>query len=168
MKKVVLGLLVLGLTHLAVAQRSVEAFDIALVPAYNAPYLEAMSDGLTPAIVSDMQFRAAVFNPAELQDFDTKSKGFFEVVHKASNGEIITFYDKTGRIVSTLESFRDVELPLNLREQVFQGNGNWKMAGNKYKSIYEDGQLVKKIYKVKLQDGRRIKTVTIDVLENKG
>ncbi len=168
MKKALFGFLVLGLTNLVFAQSSVKEHNIELVPAYNAPYLVAMSDGLTPTVVRDMQVRAANFDPTVLQGFDKKEEVSFEVVHKASNGEIIAFYDKSGKIVSTMENFTDVELPLSIREQLFKENEGWKMVGNKYRSTYQDDQLVRKIYKVKLRDGHRTKKITIDNLENNG
>lgn len=168
MKKVLFGLLVLGLTNLVVAQSAVKNYEIELPSIRNAFYLNKMVDGLAPNVVNDLQIKAVSFSPNSAREFNNKEKDLFEVVHKASNGEIIAFYDKDGTIVSTRTSFSNVTLPVEVRKQVFEENEGWTTTGNKYKSVFADNRIIKKSYRIQLQNGTDEKVVTVNLANNKG
>ena len=95
---------------------------------------------------------------------DPKSEAPFEVIFKASNGDLIALYNNDGKIKSAREKFQNVTLPMSIRKQVFASNGEWTMDRNQFFSVYREDKLVKKRYKVFLSNGEKRKKVIIDLI----
>ncbi len=170
MKKVVFSIILLGLTGLGFSQESNEgitAVELAAVTvsALNSDYLTYVQNQDTPEVVQQLQNRAARFDVTALRDYNKKEKQMFETVFKATNGSLIAFYAKNGQIVSSMENFKDVVLPMTIRKRVFEANPGWKMGRNQYVSTYQDDRLIKKMYRIQLVQGGEKKRLTIKLNE---
>lgn len=169
MKKVVFGLLVAGLTSLGFSQEAGEAFSTVeledvTVSAVNLHYLHTV--GLnSPDVVQVLQKKAAAYDVTSNAEFDKKTKDSFEVVFKASNGDLITYYNRKGKILSAHENFKNVVLPMDVRKLAFQDNDGWIMSGNRYLSQYHDDNIINKVYRIKLRNGDRQKNLVINMLD---
>ena len=160
----------LGLTGLGFSQENNEeitAVELAAVTvsAPNSDYLANVQDQDTPEVVQQLQNRAALLDVTALLEYDKREKETFETVFKATNGSLIAFYARNGQIVSSMENFKDVVLPLTIRKKVFEVNSGWKISRNKYLSTYQDDRLIKKLYKIHLVQGAHTKTLIINLME---
>jgi len=169
MKKLVVGITVLGLCNLGFSQNTIEAVprvelnNVTVSPS-NLQYLHSVRDKNTSSVVRDLQEKVAVYDVAKNAKFDNKMKQYFEVVFKATNGSIKAQYNRDGKIISARENFKNVVLPLEVRKMAFESNDGWKMSGNKYVSFYLNDDLATKVYKIKLTNQNLRKNVIIDML----
>lgn len=165
MKKFVTLLFFIGLTSLVWAQEdhdgiSEVTLDAITVSPLNVEYLNRVNGTETPEVVQELQYKAANFDVTSLSGYDKNAIRTFEVVFKASNGDIIASYTADGSIVTAFENFDNIVLPMTIRKMVFEGNEGWKMEKNHYKCVFEEDNLIKKQYKVTLSDGYHKKKMT--------
>ncbi|MCK0133588.1 hypothetical protein [Arenibacter sp. S6351L] len=167
MKQFVTLLIFLGLTCFVFAQEEHDGItavtlDAITVSPVNVDYLQKVNDGNTPEVVQELQYKAANFDVTSLNEYDKKDIHTFEVVFKASNGDIIASYTSDGSIVTAFENFENIVLPMTVRKMVFDGNEGWKMEKNRYICVFSEDNLTKKQYKVTLTDGNQKKKMTFD------
>ena len=167
MKQFVALLIFLGLCSIVYAQKDNDgitpvALDAITVSSANADYLRKVTDGQTSAVVQELQYRAANFDVSSLSEYDKEAISSFEVIFKASNGDIMATYTADGLIVKAFEDFENIILPFPVRKMVFDGNDGWKMEKNRYVCIFSEDNLTKKQYKVTLTDGNRKKRMTLN------
>ncbi|MCK0145750.1 hypothetical protein MWU78_08860 [Arenibacter sp. F26102] len=167
MKQFVTLLIFLGLACMVFAQKhndriTAVTLDAITVSPVNVDYMRKVNDGNTPEVVKELQYKAANFDVTSLYEYDKKDKHTFEVVFKASNGDIIASYTSDGSIVTAFENFENIVLPMTVRKMVFDGNEGWKMEKNRYKCVFSEDNLTKKQYKVTLTDGHQKKKMTLD------
>ncbi|MCW5519443.1 hypothetical protein J1N09_06315 [Aureitalea sp. L0-47] len=127
----------------------------------NSAYLATVQDENTPAVARMLQKQAATYDVRSNKEFDKNVADYFEMVFKNNSGNIDAYYDNKGRIVAASEFFKDVQLPAKVRDEVFKGNDEWKMTSNRYSSSYNDTDLVRRTYKIKLEKGDHKKDVVI-------
>ncbi|MCM4152389.1 hypothetical protein DHD05_12375 [Arenibacter sp. N53] len=167
MRQFVTLLIFLGLACMVFAQQDNDGItavtlDAITVSPVNVDYLRKVNDGYTPEVVQELQYKAANFDVTSLNEYDKKDIHTFEVVFKASNGDIIASYTSDGSIVTAFENFENIVLPMPVRKMVFDGNEGWKMEKNRYICVFSEDNLTKKQYKVTLTDGHQKKKMTFD------
>lgn len=167
MKQFVTLLIFFGLMCFVYAQEDHDGItsvtlDAITVSPVNVAYLNKVNDSHTPEVVQELQFKAANFDVTSLSDYDKKAIRTFDVIFKASNGDIIASYTADGSIVTAFENFEDIVLPMTVRKMVFDGNEGWKMEKNRYICVFSEDNLTKKQYKVTLTDGDQKKRMTFD------
>ena len=168
MKTLVTSLFVLGFIFLSNAQvindskSAVELEDI-IITNINNGYLSAVQDMETPEVVASLQREAAGYNVRMNKAFDKRYSRTFEMLFTNNFGKINAFYDTKGKITSTIESFKNVPLPKSVRQEILRSYANWEMVGNRYSGSYNDGNLIKRNYKVLLKNGDDTKRVVIYV-----
>ncbi len=168
MKKVVF-ILALSLSSLGFSQESQETFSIVelkdvTVSSANVNYLYSVMDRNTPEVVKELQEKAASYDVTSNDKFDKKTKKSFEVVFKASNGDLIAYYNRDGQILSARENFKNVVLPIEVRKKAFQDNDGWVMSSNRYASLYQNNDVTNKVYRIKLRNGNLKKNLMINML----
>lgn len=171
MRKVVVGMLVLGLTSLGFSQESQETISTVklrdvTVSSVNVNYLQSVSDKNTPKVARELQEKAASYNVKSKDEFDKREGKPFEVMFKATNGNIVADYNRDGEILATRENFKNVALPLEIRKRAMQGNEGWKMVDTRYVSMYQDNDITDKFYKIKLKNQSLKKNLVIDLLND--
>lgn len=161
MKKLILGLLVLGLT----TQMHAQVIDDGKLPeitvhAVNYKYLNSVdSDDLDPA-VKKLELEVANFDYRNSEMYND-DYGTYNISFYIPNGQIVAAYDNDGRIVKTIERYRDVKAPKSVRNSVAKMYPGWSLADDIYKVSYHEDKGVTQTYKLLLKNGNekiRIKT----------
>lgn len=177
MKNLLIGLFVLGLTSLGSAQNP-EMDDekvLALNMDNNAPtfkknvsafstdnsYLSLVKEEATSNHVRFLEDKVSRCDVTKLSKFDGRSETF-EVVFKANKGSIIATYDNKGNVLTTIERFKDVKIPVIVRNTVYQEYPGWTTHGNSYSVSYIKNEGAKKIYKIQIRKGNLKKKLKID------
>ena len=162
MKKLIIGLLAFGLTTQFMFSQITELSEV--VVSVNYKYLNAIDNKETAVPVKMLQEKVALYDvkTSELfsDEYDTYTVSFF-----IPDGKIVAAYDKDGKIIRTIEKFKNVKLPYNVSSSIVKRFPNWKMVKDVYKVNYHDNQgLTKNQYKVNLENGD--KTMTVKINEN--
>ena len=90
--------------------------------------------------------------------YDTYTISFY-----IPEGRIVAAYDKDGKIIRTIERFKNVKLPENILMAVTQRFPNWAIVKDAYKINYMDhAGVTKKEYKIKLKNGDKRMTVKVN------
>jgi hypothetical protein len=166
MKKLLIGLVFMGLTSLSYAQATAEDVaeleleGITLLPA-NLSYLSMVSAGTKALKVIKLQKAAASFDITTADSYDKNAK-YHEFSFDMEDGHIYATYDRDGRIVRSDESFKDVVLLPPTRNSIYNTFPDWEVVGNKYEVLYRLGKKTEKVYKIILKNGNQRKRVKLD------
>ena len=169
MKKLIIGLLFLGVTNLSFSQNTnygiteVELEGV-VVTAPNYTYLNKVFDKNTPNRVRQLELEAAKYNIKDDSAYDPRFSVDYEVVFKQANGRINAKYDNDGELISCSEKFLNVKLPVSIiSSNIFEDNNGWTLHKDAYLVSYKKGRDVKKVYKVQLRKGKQKKNFTINM-----
>ena len=168
MKKLIIGLFVLGLTTLSFSQNlnnGITETELkgVVITAPNYTYLNKVFDKNTPNRVRQLELEAAKYNINDDPGYDSSFKEY-EVVFRQDNNRIKAIYDKDGEIINCSEKFSNVKLPENiLSSNIFEDNNGWTLHKDTYLVSYKKGMDVKKVYKVQLRKGKQKKNFTINM-----
>lgn len=102
--------------------------------------------------------------------FDLKSSEFYNDEYETyyisffiPEGKILAAYDKDGRLIRTVERFKNVKLPPTIMEAIAKRFPNWSMVSDVYKVNFHDATAkATKQYKVRLKNGDKTMRVKID------
>lgn len=166
MKKLIIGLIALGLTSLGFSQNNTNGISevqlksvVITVP--NIGYLNDVSDGSISSSVGNLQLEAANFNIKDLKEYNSDLE-FMQVAFYQKNGKIIANYDKSGNIIRSTERFKNVVLPPAVRSSIYKDHMGWDLKKDTYQVSYRPGKEVKKVYKVQLKKGNLKKNLKLD------
>lgn len=175
MKAIVFGMLFLGLTSLGYAQElnkeanEDETQEVVLegvtVTALNMDYLEKVHDKATPEVVKELEHKAARFKIKGTPIYFSEV-GPYEVHFSNSKGNIIATYNRKGKILVSSEKFKDVVLPLEVRNSVYREYPDWKINSNVYLVSYHHNKGVKKIYQFQIGKDNDKRNLRTDVAGN--
>lgn len=164
MKKLVLGLLFLGLSAKGFAQDVLFKEDLKPeeVPtvvvdaiAEDFPYFEIVEYDAIPVeyVVDDVYINK---NAKDIDDYDT-----FQVKLKGNNGELVATYDSNGNLLNSAEHLKDTSLPLKVREAVAEEFPGWAFVKDSYQmNSYKDGKKRERYRIVLEKDGKKIRVHT--------
>ena len=160
MKKIIIGLLVLGFAIQSFAQIKTEELSEVVIAATNYKYLNKVGLENASVSVALLEQKVASFDLKNSEfysdDYDTYSIDFF-----IPDGHILAAYDRDGNIIRTIEKFKDVTLPRAVIESVSKQFPNWIFKKDVYLVSYHDEKGVTKKYKITLENGdKRIKVKT--------
>lgn len=162
MKRLLIGLLVFGLTTQFYAQVVNDGMlPEVIVRATNYKYLNSVDR--TEASVPVKYLHDAVAK------YDIRSSEFYEdgddiyrVYFYIPDGKIVAAYDRNGKILYTIEKFKDVALPLDVVASVKNRFPGWVISKDVYKVNYEAGSGSEKEYKLVLENGKEKIRVKVD------
>lgn len=158
MKKLILGLLVFGLTSHVFSQ--VITLPEIEITAVNYKYLNAVDSEDLDFDVKMLENKVAVFD-LKSADFYLDEYDTYEVKFYIPNGSILAAYDKNGTLIRTIERFKDVKLPVDVRDAIFARFPGWGLKRDVYRVTYNQ-EKSRKEYKVILQKGKKILRVKTD------
>ncbi len=159
MRKFILGLLALGLTIPAFTQDvKVEELSEVVVRPMNYKYLNA-TDNLTAAIPVKMLERKVASYDVTEQDYYQDDFDFYTVSFFIPDGKIVAVYDGEGKIMRTIEKFKDIKLPYNVQTALHDRFPNWELVGDAYRVSYTETKGVKKSFTLKLRNGDKMMRV---------
>ena len=160
MKKLIIGLFVLGLTIPLFAQ--VINLPEVEIKAVNYKYLSAVGSNIEDVNIQMLQEKVATYDIKKSEmysdEYDTYSVMFY-----IPNGRIVAAYDDKGNLIRTIERFKDVKLPLAVRNKVYQKFPNWAFVNDVYRVNYHNKKgVTKKQYKIKLTNAGEVMRIKVD------
>lgn len=161
MKKLILGLLIFGLTTQGFSQVDVVLPEVE-IKATNYKYLNSVGDTETAIIVTQLEKKAAQFDLKNSKYFEEESDEYM-IYFNAPVGKILAAYDNEGEIIRTQERFVDIQLPLKVSNSIVDSYPGWKITGDIYLVKYqrtEDDTF--KMYKLFLEKDGKTKKVKTD------
>ena len=166
MKKLILGLLVLGLTTQMYAQVVDEGrLPEITVHAVNYKYLNSVNSDDLDLAVKKLELEVANFDYRNSEmyhdDYGTYSISFY-----IPNGKIVAAYDNDGRIVKTIERYSDVAPPKSVRKTVTKKYPGWSITDDIYKVSYHQDKGVTQTYKLLLKNGKEKTRIITDANGN--
>lgn len=163
MKTLLIGALaILGLGIVSAQETPVELEDVTVSPK-NSKFLHAMQDDYTPNHARDMEMMAASYDLIHSEYYRGSAKSDYFIEFKSDKGSMYTTYDKKGEITKCQEKYKDIALPVEVRNEIIKDNPGWELTGCEYTTLYKDDEVYKKIYKVDLKKGRNKKIMIIDL-----
>ena len=158
MKKLMFFLISMGFVSQLYAQ------DIKLpevvISAVNYKYLNAVnSEDSDPSVVR-LEQEVAFYNVRESDLYEDEYDSYM-IEFYIPDGRIVAAYDKDGNILRTIEKFKSVKLPKDVRDAVFTRFPNWTLDDDVYYVNYNNKD-AKKVYKIKLRNGKEVLRVKID------
>lgn len=160
MKKLIIGLLVFGLTTQFMLSQIIELPEINV--SVNYKYLDATDSEEVAVPVQLLREKVAFYNLKESElyndEYDTYAVSFY-----IPEGKIVAAYNKDGRIIRTIERFKDVKLPKSVLMSVAKRFPNWTITKDVYKVNYHNKKgVTKNDYKIKLENGDKTMVVKVN------
>ncbi|MGB5364027.1 MAG: nicotinate-nucleotide adenylyltransferase [Aureibaculum sp.] len=162
MKKLIIGLFVLGLMTQGFAQiTKVEQLSEVVVVAVNYKYLNQVDSQEAAVPVELLQRKVATYD-LKSQDFYDDDFEFYTVSFFIPEGKIVAAYDSTGKILRTIERYKDIALPMDITMAVTKRFPGWSITKDVYLINYHEAKGVNKKYKLTLENGDKRLKVKVD------
>ena len=152
--------LLFGLTSQLMAQDPIELEEV-MIPSMNFKYLDAVDNSEAPMPVKVLEKEAAKFK-AEGRDLYVDNYGTYEVSFYVPKGKLIALYDEEGNVLRTIERFKNVQLPEDVRIAVKSAYPGWEIVKDVYQVNYTVKTGAKKVYKMKLRKGNEVLRIKMD------
>lgn len=160
MKNLFLFLLVCGLTTPLYAQ-VVELDTVVIIPIKYKYIYEVVDDDIDQS-VKDLQSKLGKFDITK-EEYYNDEYGTYRVSFYIPKGYAVVTYDKDGKMLRTIERYKNVKLPLAVSEALVERFPNWTVDKDIYKVSYSEPKWEsKKTYKLKLSNGEKIIRVKTD------
>jgi len=162
MKKLLLGLLVLGFT----AQLHAQVVNDGMLPevevrATNYKYLNSIDNTEAAVSVQLLEDMVAKFD-VRSSEFYEDGSDFYRVYFYIPEGKIVAAYDRDGKILYTIEKFTNVALPNDVATSIAERFPGWSIAKDVYKVNYDVKLGAQKQYKIVLENGKKTIRVKVD------
>jgi hypothetical protein len=160
MKKLIIGLIVMGLTTVGFSQEKTMALEEVEVLGVNYKYLDALGDGFVAKPVKLLEKKVATFDLKNAKFYEDETMNY-DVYFNIPKGKILAVYNGEGEIIRTSERFKDIRLPLPVSNAIVDKYPGWRISGDIYLVTYSKNRGAKKMYKLHLEkDGKhkRVKT----------
>lgn len=162
MKKILLGLMVIGFASQAFCQdpQPIELSEVIVKP-INYKYLNQVDSRLAPVPVKLLERKVASYDVTQA-DFYQDDYDYYTVSFFIPEGKIVAAYDDKGNVLRTIEKFKDVALPVVVRDAVAERFPNWEIVSDVYRVKYNDNKGAKQTYKLRLENGDKTMRVKIN------
>lgn len=155
MKTLIISLLAIGITGLAYSQEAkLEELSEVVVEAVNYKYLST-TDNKEAAVPVKMLERKAAAYDVTTKDYYQDNYDYYSVSFVIPDGKLVAVYDPDGKILRTIEKFKDIQLPDAISKALQDRFPNWEIVQDVYRIRYEDRKGALKNYKIKLQNGEK-------------
>jgi len=162
MKKILLGLMVIGIATQAFSQdpQPIELSEVIVKPV-NYRYLNQVDSRLAAIPVKMLERKVASYDITE-QDFYQDDFDYYTVSFFIPEGKIVAVYDQEGNVLRTIEKFKDIKLPDAVMDAIAERFPNWEVVSDVYRVKYNDMKGAKQSYKLRLENGDKTMRVKID------
>jgi len=161
MKSLLLSLIAFGLSSALYAQNP-ETKSAKSEILRNLAYLEQVNVNESPVIVMKLENIAAQYNIKDAPIYKSKRATTYDVIFEESNGKIIATYNKTGELVSSIEEYKNLKLPLQVSTAISKKYPGWSFIANAHKIIYNKN-MAKKMYTVKIKNNNQTKLLKFEL-----
>lgn len=160
MKKSILIILLIAISNQVYSQ--IIKLPEVTITAVNYKYLNAVDSDDNDLTVQMLEEKVAMFDLKSYEyyndEYDTHYLTFY-----IPDGKILAAYDKDGKLIRTIEKFKNVKLPKEVKEAIATRFPNWGMVSDVYKvSFHKNNDVAKKQYKVVLENGDKRMKVKLD------
>ncbi|MCH4553879.1 nicotinate-nucleotide adenylyltransferase [Aestuariibaculum lutulentum] len=159
MKKLIIGLFILGLTIPMHAQDPIQLPTVVIV--HNYKYLDATGSEDLAVDVEQLELKVSDFNVKEL-DVYSEDNEFYRVFFIIPKGKILATYDEHSHLIRTAERFQDIDLPIHIKESIAERFPQWTVSKNVYLVNYYEPDNIKKMYKITLENGDKRIRIKVD------
>jgi hypothetical protein len=162
MKKIIIGLFVFGLTIQAYAQvDKAEKLPEVVIHAVNYKYLNSVNSEGGDISIDLLEQKVANY---DIKDSDVYVDEYqlYNVSFYIPDGYILAAYDVEGRIIHTIEKFKNSKLPSSVVQTINDEYPGWSISRNVYRINYSKTKGVKKRYKFTLDNGYERIKIKID------
>ena len=157
MKKLVLGLFILGLTT-QINSQTIELSEAVI--SVNYKYLDAIGSDEIPNRVKKLKEEVLNYKNIEQSKLYDDEHDTYSVSFYVPEGKIVAAYDNNGKIIRTIEKYNNVRLPLVVMQAVSKRFPNWGIVEDVYFINYHSKKdSLKQEYKIKLKNEDEIITV---------
>jgi hypothetical protein len=111
--------------------------------------------------VEMLERKVAAFN-LEDSDYYQDDYDFYQIRFFIPDGKILAAYDKDGKILRTIEKFKNVKLPESVSNAVLDRFPGWTVSEDTYLVNYHQTKGVEKSYKLTLVNGDKKIRVKLD------
>ena len=167
MKKIVFGLLVLGLTTQVYSQIiKTEKLSEVTVYAANYKYLNDVNTQEVASIPVELLERKVASFDVKNSDFYQDDYELYNITFFIPEGKILAAYDKDGKLVRTAEKFKNINLPNVVKKSILDRFPEWTITKDIYLVNYHANKGVSKKYKLKLENGDKTLRIKVDEMGN--
>lgn len=132
------------------------------ITAVNYKYLNAVDSESNDLTVQMLEEKVAMFD-LKNSEFYNDEYETYNISFYIPDGKILAAYDKNGKLIRTIEKFKNVKLPENVRDAIAVRFPNWSMISDVYKvNFHRDNVVARKQYKVRLTNGDKRMKIKID------
>ncbi|GAA4272764.1 nicotinate-nucleotide adenylyltransferase [Aquimarina gracilis] len=161
MKKIVLGLLVFGFTFQSFSQNVEQLAEVWII-ATNYKYLSE-TDAEDEALPIELLQRKVATYDIKSSDIYNDEYDHYEVAFYIPEGKILAAYDKDGKVLRTVEKFKNVKLPVSVSQSIQKRFPGWNVTKDVYLVNFHDKKgVTKKMYKLRLENGDKLIRVKTD------
>jgi hypothetical protein len=163
MKKLIIGLLFFGVATQFMFAQVIKPIELSEVHvAVNYKYLDAIENKEVAVPVKMLEEKVAYFNLKE-SDLYSDEYDTYRVSFYIPEGQIVAAYDEDGKILRTIERFKNIKLPKTVVKSVTKRFPNWAIVEDAYKvDYYGKSGISRKSYKVKLKNKDKKMVVKVD------
>ena len=136
-----------------------------VISAVNYKYLNAVNSEDSDPSIARLEQQVAFYNLKESDLYEDEYDSYM-IEFYIPDGKIVAAYDKDGNILRTIEKFQSVKLPKDVRDAIFTRFPNWTLDKDVYYVNYNSNKDAKKIYKIKLRNGKEVMRLKIDAVGN--
>lgn len=158
MKKIIFGLLFFGLTTQMFAQ-IIELTEVEIKEKYQ--YLDAIDNpesAIPVKLLSNSAVNYVITSEEIFNDDCGNQKVFFEI----PDGKLVAVFDENGKIVRTIEKYKNVRLPQDVLQAIAKRFPNWAIVEDVYLVNYHCETGMKHVYKIKIQNEDKTVSVKTD------
>lgn len=131
----------------------------------NYKYYKSVLDTSAAQPVRMLEKMAATYDLKSADFYEEESDNYF-VSFYIPQGQVLAFYDKDGKVVRTVEKYKDVALPKLVRDAVVNRFPGWAILKDVYLvNYYSETEEARKLYKLVLENGQKRMRIKLD---NKG
>jgi len=166
MKKLLFGLIILGLTIQTYAQvTKVEKLSEVVIAATNYKYLTNVGIENPSVPVTKLEQKVANYDLKSSEIYNDEYDEYTVSFH-IPVGTILAAYDKDGNLLRTIERFTNIVLPREVLESVAIEYPNWIFDKTVYLVNYHDNKNTTKKYKIRLKKGDETIRIKCDAYGN--
>lgn len=163
MKKVLLSLLAIGLTTQSFAQIvKTEQLSEVEVVATNYKYLNNVNTGEVASIPVEMLQRKVASSNLKDSEYYQDDYDLYHITFYIPDGKILAAYDTDGKIIRTVEKFKNINIPKSVKNAVLDRYPKWTITKDVYMVNYNDSKGAEKMYKLKFENGDELIRVKTD------
>jgi hypothetical protein len=148
---IIVGVLITAVVMNAPAQ---EVLPEVTVMARNYKYLRSSDAKNAPTPVNLLERKAAAYDVRN-SDFYEDEYDTYSITFYLPEGYVLGVYDKDGKLLSTAEKFKNITVPVPVRNAVATRYPNWSITRDVYRVNYEDETGAKMVYKLLLENGKK-------------